>query len=303
MKTLMKQIIYLAIGLLFAPMLEGIITEVYNLRLSETTKRSVFEYDYDDPMLVTGTFIDAFRKKYNGTKHWLQAGMATASYTKPSYYFRADFAEGKVSSKKLGVNFSRVMADDLLLAGGYSTAINNRIKITGTGYLGLPLHQDTSLLYVQFGYGHVGLGIQGDGSFVLTESRKHILRPAIRIVHFLKRKVCAPTDLGLIAAYYTFGNLIDFFLSYQFHTEKIRFELGYDMTILWGSQINPYVADVTKETNYIRHDFYTSYKRRFKIYDVHNALLFAMSAGFDQIPKEFGYTRILVFWTSWEVNF
>jgi len=298
-----KRVWLISIGMSFYMPLHAIISEVYNLRISETTKRSAFEKDYDDPWLITGTQVNGFRKKYSGITHGLVAGMGTVAYTLPSYYWRFDIAGGQVRSNTDGVHFSRNQLDDFLFSTGFSHAINDRVKLTASGLLGIPLHPDTSLLHVQLGYGHVGLGLQGDGSFIVSEDRNHSLRSAVRYVRFLKRMVPALDD-GVCMSYdYTFGNLIDFLIAYHYHMRKQRLEFGYDLTILCGSSITPILIPVVQETNYIRSDFYASYKRRFMVRDYHNAITIALSAGFDMKPKIYGNRRIVTFWAAWELNF
>jgi hypothetical protein len=301
----MKKILLLIpLAICFIPSAHAIITEVYNLRISETTKRAAFEHDYEAPWLMTGTQANTFRKKYNGIKHGAVAGLGTVSYTLPHFYWRFDIAGGQVRSNDHGVHFARNQLDDFLFSMGFSKAIGNTIKLTATGLLGIPLHPDTSLLHIQFGYGHVGLGVQGDGSFIISSNRRHSVRSAARYIRFLKRTVCALNDDDEISSFrYTFGNLIDLLIAYHYNTPHYRLEVGYDQTFLCGAHITPFLASAIEQTNYIRSDFYTSYKRRFMVREYHNAITIAVSAGFDAKPKIYGNKYLATFWAAWEFNY
>jgi hypothetical protein len=304
--TMVKRILALLIcaGNFYTPLSYAIMTEVYNLRISETTKRSPFEHDVESPWLINGTQSNGFRKKYEGNvTHGYVAGMGTVSYTKPTYYWRFDIAGGQVRSNNDGVHFSRNQLDDFLVSVGVSRSIDNKAKLTASGLFGIPLHPDTSLLHVQFGYGHVGLGAQGDGSFIFSSSRNHSLRAAVRCIHFLKRTVQAIDD-GMCESFkFNWGNLIDLLIAYHWHSKKQRLEIGYDLTIFKGATIHPALFPVSQASDYIRNDFYANYKRSFKIRGYNNALSIAVSAGFDAKPKAYGYKRINVVWVVWDLHF
>lgn len=291
------------VGLCTNP-LSAIITEVYNLRISETTRKSAFEEHLVHPLLGTGTIITQYRKKYDGLIHHLLAGMGTFSYTLPSWYIRMDVAGGRIRSDDHGVRFSRNQMDDFLITSGLSHELTPRIKLTGSGLLGIPLHKDTSLCHVQLGYGHVGLGVQADGSFLFESDRRWSMRSAMRYIRFLDRKVSIDCYKPCDDLYqYTFGNLIDLFVAYHFSSEKIRWEIGYDLTILSGSDIKPFVPDIEKRTNYVRSDAYTSLKYRYMIGDDPGAFTLALSCGTDNSSHRFGYRILIAVWGALEINF
>ena len=275
---------------------------VYNLRIAETTKRAAFEQHHKDPTLATATIVGQFRKKYNGSHQVFDGGMGTLVYAPASYYC-ALILRLPTLVVPLMMYLLRVLKQMtcFFLAGSLDAA-SDQIKLTLSGLFGIPIHADTSLNHVQFGYGHFGLGVQGDGSFMLSEkSLTHSIRSALRLIHFFPRSVHIidqPDPFN-----FNVGNLFDFYIAYHNNEHHYRFEIGYDLTILFDASLHPAFDDILKQTKYIRNSFYGSYKYRLHFYGYTSALTAALSYGFDSRPKEFGFRRIVTIWGSWEINF
>lgn len=165
---------------------QGSISIVYNLRVAETSKRLDIGSTSAPPSAATGTILYTFREKYNGVKHDCIAGLFTLAYAPESFFLRVDTAVGRVASSDQGFHFDRVQTDDLLFSAGYSPKLSDNMRLSFSGLLGFPTHQDTSLEFVQLGYGHYGLGAQIDGSFVYSHNHNHTIRCAARCIHFFR---------------------------------------------------------------------------------------------------------------------
>ncbi len=281
---------------------EGSISIVYNLRVAETSKKFYLE-PTSKPSLGTVTLFGTFRKKYNGVTHHCGGGLFTLVYAPPSFFLRVDGAVGRVGSNTNGVHFSRTQTDDLLFSGGYSPKISDRTRLTFSGLLGFPTHKDTSLQFVQFGYGHYALGAQIDGSFAYTSNRNHLLRYAGRLIHFFPRKVVIPVNAQLERFNYGVGNLADLFIALHSKKEKHSMEAGYDASFFFNAQISPAFDDAVKKTNYIRNSFYGIYKYRFLMGKKNCMVGVALSYGFEPTPKVSGNKRLITTWGSLSINF
>jgi hypothetical protein len=282
---------------------QGSISIVYNLRVAETSKRLDIESMFPRPSLGTGTLLGTFREKYNGTKHNCIGGLFTLVYAPESFFLRLDGAVGRVASNDLGVHFSRTQTDDLLFSGGYSPSLSDNMRLTFSGLLGFPTHQDTSLEYVQLGYGHYGLGAQIDGSFMYSSNRDNTLRCAARCIHFFPRGVAATVTAPLERFTYTIGNLADLFIAFHCKIAQHSIEAGYNPSFFFGAKICPNFDDAVEKSNYIRNSFYGIYKYRFLINKRTHMIAVALSYGFEPTPKVFGNKRIVTTWASWSVNF
>lgn len=281
----------------------GSISIVYNLRVAQTTKRIIIDPLFPKPSLGTITPFGTFREKYNGVKHHCGGGLFTLIYSPHSFFLRVDAAVARVSSFDNGVYFKRTQADDLLFSGGYSPHISDKMRITFSGLLGFPTHKDTSLEFVQFGYGHYGLGGQIDGSFIYSSNRDHTIRCAARLIHFFPRTIAIPIENQFELFKYNNGNLADLFIAFHSKIGFHSIETGYDASFFFNAAIHPHYDDAVKKTNYIRNSFYGIYKYRYVIHDVAQMLALALSYGFDSKPKIYGNKRIITIWGSWTVNF
>lgn len=278
------------------------ITIVYNLRIAESTKRPAFE-ESDIRYTIGKTGFNTNRKKLKGIRNNAGGILSTFSYVTPSFFVRADFAFAKVKETQECSEFSRTQTDDLLLSAGYSLSIKNRTKLTFSGLLGIPTHKDLSLEALQFGSGHVGLGVQIDGAFLYSSPKKHTIRTATRFIHFFARK--ARYKVNNFTRYFDFhlGDVVDLFIAHHHIFGHHSFELGFDQTFVFAAKIFPNFDDTVTRTNYIRSAFYSTYKYRFLLQNLHNALAIAFSYALDITPKEFGNKRIITTWASWSVSF
>jgi hypothetical protein len=282
--------------------IRGSISTVYNLRIAETSKHLDVASRLPQPSLATGTLFGTFREKYNGTKHYCGGGLFTYVYSPESFFLRVDAAVGRVILHDQGVRFRRTQTDDLLFSAGYSPTLSDKMRITFSGLLGLPTHNDTSLEFVQFGYGHYGLGAQIDGSFMYSSSKDHTLRGAARLIHFFPRMVPVQTTSSERFKY-DLGNLADLFIAFHSKIKQHRVEVGYNASIFFGAHITPNFDDVVKKTNYIRHSFFGMYKYYFLINKTTSTVAMALSGGFEPTPKVYGNKRLITVWASWGVNF
>lgn len=281
----------------------GSISIVYNLRVAETSKRIEVKSTLASPSLGTFTGFGTFREKYNGIKHACGGGLFTLVYAPESFFLRIDAAVGRVSSNDHGVHFSRTQTDDLLFSGGYSPRISNKIRLTFSGLLGLPTHKDTSIAHIQLGYGHYGLGVQMDGSFIFSSNSNHTLRCAARFIHFFPRTVLIKVEGGHQQFKYGIGDLADLFIAFHGKRAEHSFETGYNPSFFFNARICPHFDSTVEKTNYIRNSFYGIYKYRFLINKITHMIAAALSYGFEPTPKVFGNKRIITLWASWSINF
>lgn len=284
---------------LFSSDLLASVSVVYNLRIAETTRRPVFEEYENAPSHAVLTPFNQLRNKGDGTHELVTGSMATLAYVPSSFYLRTDFAFARVRSELQGASFSRIQTDDLLFSGGYSHKIGERIRMTLSGYLGIPTHKDVNLEGIQFGYAHVGLGSQIDASYAYTPDLNNVLRAAARYIYFFKRK----TQFDCIHYNFNLGNVADLFILLNSRFGNHRIEGGYNPSFFFGSHIKQNYDDTVNKTNYIRNSFFTSYKYRFSIHEQPSSFTLALSYGFDLLPKKTGRKQILTTWASWSVHF
>lgn len=271
---------------------------VYNLRIAQTTKRQPTEKLFTKPSISTLTPFGQFRKKGDGTQINLAGGLFSQVYLLETFYLSLDLATAYVQQKKDAITSSTVQPDDLLFSGGYNYRLNDRIRFTFSGLLGIPTHTDKSLSHVQFGYGHLGLGLQADNSWTFKSYPQQSLRSAVRLIHFLSRtlRVDGQTyDLGF--------NLADLFLASHTRFGTNNIEFGYNPSFLFRTHTSPNSNTTDQQFDYIRNSFYGHFKRKFLIYNTPNAFACSLSYGFDARPKITGHSRIVTIWASWSVNF
>lgn len=297
----MKRTKYL-IGYCILLPLHSSISIVYNLRVAETSKRVYIEELLLHPSLATATLFDTFRKKYNGTKHNCIGGLFTLMYAPELFFLRVDAAVGHVSSNTAGVHFDRTQTDDILFSAGYSPRMSKKMRLTFSGLFGIPTHKDTSLEYVQLGFGHYGLGAQLDGAFACSQNKNVTLRCAARLIHFFPTHVRA-TITSTKKYNYNIGNLSDLFIALHYKKAAQSIEGGYNPEFFFNATMKPSFYDTIKKANYIRHSFYGLYKYRFSIHTLMNMIAFALSYGFEPTPKIFGNKQIWTTWASWSINF
>ena len=108
---------------------------------------------------------------------------------------------------------SRTQTDDLLFSGGYSPKISDRIRAyIFWPFRRLPTHKDTSLEFVQFGYGHSDL----EHKWI---AQLHIQLIAIipcvvlhGFIHFFPRNSSALVNTSMQSLDMVLGNLVDLFV-------------------------------------------------------------------------------------------
>jgi hypothetical protein len=279
------------------------ISIVYNLRIAETTKHILFEQIFKKPILSTITIFDQLRKKNNGTRQNIAGGLGTFNYTHEPFYARIDFAAAHVRETLDDITFSRVQTDDILFSSGYSHAFGKRIKLTFSGLFGIPTHRDTSVDHIQFGYAHLALGVQTDGSFRYSENNNLSIRPAVRIIHFFPKRVTFIVNNAPERFNFNIGNLVDLFIAHHVKFGKNRFECGYNPQFFFAAKIKPDLEIAIQKSNYIRSSFYSSFKHYFTIKELNNAVTAALSYSFDHTGSPSGHKRIVTIWGSWTINY
>jgi hypothetical protein len=280
------------------------ISLVYNLRIAEITKRQALEIKDEQPSIAGVILLGQFRKQYDGTRQTIGSGLATLIHAPQSLYVRVDFAGAYVSEKTNISYFSRTQTDDLLFTTGYTHQVSTRTKITISGLLGIPTHRDLSLEGIQFGTGHVSIGLQIDSSLTyLSDHRNHALMAAARYVRFFPRTAYLKTNNGNNRFDFDIGNLVDILIAHTSRWGNHGVEVGYGLTDAFGAHIDPPLDNVAAKTNFLRSSFYGNYKYLFLIGKLPSVIGATFSYGFDHTPKEFGNKRIITAWVGWAINF
>ena len=271
---------------------------VYNLRISQTTKRFAFDSHLLNNSL-SATFYSQFRKTYSDVYLRTLGILGTYIYLKPSYYLRVDAAGGNIKRTSCLLDQSQNQCDDVLFSGGYSFTPLEKVRITCSGLFGVPTHSDRSLIEPQFGYGHIGLGAQLDAAFLLTNNGHNLIRSAMRYIYFFKRDTTYEGQLYTFTA----SNLIDLFFAYDHKWKTQRVEFGYNPTFAFKAQIKPFFQPIINQTNFIRSNFFGSYRYAFEVTQHPSSITAALSYGFDHKPKTTGYARMVTAWCSWDIQF
>lgn len=278
-------------------------TLVYNLRIAETTKRQALDNEYRRPSTAAFTLVNQSSKRYDTTCLGYTGGLATLYYATESLHIQADFAAANVRQEKDSVKFSRTQIDDILLTAGYSCSLDDHTRITFSGMLGIPTHKDLSFEGIQFGTGHVGIGVQMDGSFFYAAHYQHFILAAARYLHFFSREVVITINKQDKKFRFTIGNAVDLFIAHNSNWGRHRLELGYNPTFVFEAAIQPNLDTVVDQTNYIRSSFFGSYRYLFFLGKSPCGIGVGLSYGFDHIPKDFGSKRIIAVWLGLSINF
>jgi hypothetical protein len=273
---------------------------VYNLRVAETTKHPPDEKTKGN-YLETVTLFGQFRKRFDGRRQNLGGAIETFIYMPEPFYLKVDCAVARISDKSGTTKTVKTQTDDILFSAGYSISIHHQIKLTLSGLFGIPTHKELSLEEAQFGTGHVGLGVQADGSWIYC--KKCSLRGAARFIHFFPRKAPFKTTSEQLFFRYNIGNLADLYIAHVCKFNKHRIGVGYDQIFLFGATIFPALDDVVEKTRHIRSSFYASYKYSFEIHKLANTFAANISYGFDLRPKSFSIKRLITAWVAWGINF
>lgn len=285
--------------------LQAASTIVYNLRIAETTTSRRFEEFGDLPWVASTTLVGQFRQSHADTNQALAGTLATLSYAKKNWFIRLDFAAAHVrlhSSLFPTLDQSRTQTDDLLFSGGYGFSWGERSRFSLSGLLGIPTHKPLDLPLVQFGSGHVGLGIQLDNNFKYCNISS--LRSAARYIHFFQKQ-CTSLEIFNPATFeFSYGNAVDLYVAHRtLWKQKHMFDFGYNPTFFFGAHLEPEVEEIKDELNFIRSNFFAAYRRYFLIKGHPSGVTFGLSSGFDHVPKRTGLKNIVTFWGSWGIAF
>ena len=277
---------------------------VYNLRIAETSRQRIFKENAvknKHNFISSVILVEQFRKQYNGIHNNLSGGIATLIYVKDSYYFRADFAAAQVRVPQ--THFSQVQTDDLLLSAGYRHQLNQITKLTVSALLGIPTHKDTNLQHYSMGTGHVGIGLQIDGSVLYSQNHKHSIISAIRFIHFAKRNAALTLARQTRCFELDLGNLADLFIAHYSNWGRHGFEFGYNPSFGFATSIKPRLDAAVHAASFMSSSFYSFYSCGFLIKDMRSAVVFGMSGGFSHTPKDVGYRYGVTTWAGFRINF
>ena len=285
-------------------------TVVYNMQVAEITKRLSGVQNAKKHNTISETAFWQWRKLYNDTSQSTFAALTTYLYTKEHFYFKIDGAIGHVRFDLDPIVIKLTQTDDLLFTGGYGHSVGTYGRIAYSALLGIPTHRDTFLDIAQFGTGHVGTGLQLDGTYDYMHDQTNVILAAVRAVRFYPRSISSKNPcfrpLYPCPKYnFKLGNSLDLYVAHQTNWRKInRFEGGYNATFLdLGSGINPDLPGIGASAVYIRHSFFGAYFRCILIKKVQTGLVIGFSGGFDSKPKIFGNRYLLSSWLIYGILF
>lgn len=277
---------------------------VYNMRMAATTRA---EESAAYHSLASGTVFNVERTHYDSTHTAVTGGLATYIHTEPNWYGRVDFAVGNSRGRLKDIRVSRVQTDDILFTAGYGFSTERSAKITLSGMIGIPTHNDEGIIIPQFGTGHLGLGAQIDGAFTFRQDPRHSVQAAIRLIHFLPQEQQLRKEGIQQRFMIDIGNLADGFFAYvgTFGPQKEYIvEAGYNPQFLFNTAITPQITPFPISVDYVRHIFYTSWVCKFKIGSERpHAFSLLLSYAFDSRPKTTGNKHIWVTAIGWGINF
>jgi hypothetical protein len=279
---------------------------VYNLRIAETTKRQALEEKFRKPTIVAATIIGQVRTTYNHTHQTNNGVLATIMNSSNSFYLRADTAFAHVKERFAQLRFSRTQTDDIIFSAGYTRRLQERTRATLSALLGIPTHKNVGLEGIQFGTGHVGIGLQADGSYLYSKNKQYSILGAARFVHFFPRTItfrANQTDLKFNA---NIGNLTDLFIAHYSNWRRHKWEFGYNATFAFGAYAhssNSLINEVISDVKFIRSSFYTTYKFLFLINKFPSGIIVGFSYSFDHTKKPFTFKNGYTTWLSWGINF
>lgn len=277
----------------------GIISVVYNLRVAETTL--LLTREFKNPIGLEFTLFNSARwqkrglcQKKNDKSNALGELFSLFYMKKPlgdcSWYIRGDFAFARVSEVSNNQSLALVETDDFLITGGYSWLLHSIVRCTFSGLFGFPTHRDRSLERVQFGSGHLGLGIQLDAA-VNYCPKKYSVHFAARLIGTVPRNA-----IFLSHRYnYNVGELLDLFLAHHATVGNHCFEFGYNPKFIFASGLSPNNPRLAYRLNLIRNNFYMFYKYGFEIKSVNSASALGLSLCSDVVPKT-GQKLIVFVW-------
>lgn len=279
--------------------LDAVISYVYNLKIAETTRRNFSTTALAHPSVIALTGITNVRTKYNSLKEESGGVLGTYIYARPHWYFKADAAAAHISFKYKGSTESRTQTDDILLSGGYGVTLGPQARVTFSGLVGLPTHNDRSLSLPQFGIGHVGLGAQLDAAVYHDGNRAHhLVQAATRLIHFFPRSTVAMRAQNSVRLDVYPGDLLDLFIGYQISVRMHALEVGYNPSFLFNVKTSSVLPGISFDHVYIRPSFYANYRYLFKAYDVPMGFGIGASYGFDIKQSPLNNRRSTTVWTG-----
>ncbi len=274
---------------------------VYNLRISETTRRQLLTQKPEHPSIASAVLVDQFYERKDSIRQFDTGLMAVYVYLLKSAYIKLQAAVGHVEQdiSLVRLKLTRNQTDDVLLMAGYGFAPTKKTHVTISSVLGIPTHADTGFEGVEFGTGHVGVGFQADSAWFYTDSSS--LMAAFRYVYFVPRHVNIPAVPGNFT--FCLGNLVDLMFSHLTNIGRHKIEFGYNPTFDIHAKLVPPIASLNVPNGFMRSSFYANYIFMFKAREHISALGLGFSYGFDHRPKIVGYKNIFTVWGVWGLNF
>lgn len=279
------------------------ITFVYNLRIGETTRTRNTAFGELKPSVVALTALGQFRG-YETDFHQSAGGvLGNYIYAQDAWYARINAAVGRVHADGCTVpSFSKTEFDDLLLTGGYSWQLGTRTRITFSGHFGLPLHRDHIGDLVQLGTGHVGLGLQLDGLYTLSDTQA--LFGATRFIYFFPRDVTISVADKLVGINnFHLGDVVDLLFAYQqSFKQRHMMSIGYNPTFTFDTDDITDTQRVGK-IHTTMNSFFATYRYAFPIKDMLSAVIVGLSYGFLNVPAPLNHGHSTTVWVTWGINF
>lgn len=279
------------------------------MRVAMVTRRQKLDVTTEHPHILAGTAFRQWREFLTGAKQTTAGALGTYIYAKESYYLKIDSAVGHVNTKTDALETSRTQSDDILFTGGYGHPIGTKWRLAYSGLFGIPTHRDVILELAQFGTGHYGTGVQLDSAYNYRGNHSNVIFGAARFIHFFPRNIQArdPRTQPLFPCCnykLKLGNLVDLFISHQTNwKQRNRFELGYDATFGFSSDVQPPIVDFAGSATFIRHNFFGAYFRHVPIGKTHTGIITGLSYGFDSKPELIGNRYFITLWGLWGVIF
>lgn len=280
------------------PYVEGI-SFVYNLRVSEITRRQSYKSQFTKHSIAMVNFIDQYRDRFDCVQENIAGPLCSYLWLGKQVYVKLDAAYGNVRQRKQDSFFSCSEPDDILFSAGYNQRWGERFKWTISGKLGIPTHQDNIVRGLQFGTGHLGIGAQLDIAYAVTQDLNSSLMAAARYIRYFPATIYFPKKT--IPYEFNIGNLADLIVSYNTGFKTNRFEFGYNASIVFFPTIEPFIETPLNQAYGIRSNFYSAYIRFFRIGTHMSGFITGLSYGFDNVPKLF--KNIISVWLAWGINF
>jgi len=298
----------LIISLVTSIRIQGSISLVYNMRISETTIKLVGGTAGFYTFTVNPTYANGLTRK--GTKGDFIGLLQTSAYATDTYFAKIEIAFGQATAAipqdECWYNYyhtKSLTTDDILLKAGYSHSPHPQIKFSLAGQLGIPTHRNLVLQYFAIGYGHFGLGFQFDSRFFYSMAKKNALNFAFRLVQFIPRQALSTMECIPKCFKLNLGTLIDVLITHYSILGSHRFEIGYNQIFLCNGNINPFVSNAIEKFNFNRTVFFSAYSYVLSTKFISHIFLAGMSVGLDLWPWKVGNKRFVAPWLSYIINF